>query len=153
VARVACPPSCCSGGLPAQLARGRAQAVADHDRQPDAIAPQGRVVRVEAGQQLAQPFRPFGAGGHAVIDALLFAEAVEEPGGLQQLQVPRNPRLALADDAAQLADGEFAVPQQGQQAQARGVGKPLEGPDSRLHLKALLVHIPYINKSLYNCHI
>ncbi len=44
----------------------------------------------------------------------------------EQLQMPGNPRLALADDGGDFADRQFAAHADGQQAQACGLGDRLE---------------------------
>ena len=63
----------------------------------------------------------FGAGapvGGAVEHPASFLEALHQPGLAQQLQMAGNARLGLADNLDQLADRQFGLAQQQQQAQA-----------------------------------
>ena len=51
---------------------------------------------------------------------------LEHPGIGEDLQMARNPRLALSEDLRQLAHGQLDLPQQCDDAQPRRVGERLE---------------------------
>ena len=90
------------------------------------------------------------------------AEALDQPGLGQQLEMARDARLRLAQDLGEIGDGQFGLGQQRQDAQARllagGLERRVEGRRNRA--VGLAVHEParawplwasshYIKISLY----
>ena len=64
-----------------------------------------------------------GAGrGRAVVDPVLLAETIQQPGIAEQLEMPRDARLALPDHLADLTDRQLGARQQREQPQPRGLG-------------------------------
>ncbi len=81
------------------------------------------------GQQL-----PGTAGAAAlqrdpVVNPVLLAKAVQEPCFKEHLQMSRHPRLALAQNAGQLAHGELSPRAQREQAQPGWLGHGLQGSE------------------------
>ena len=92
-----------------------------HRLQPPLVQPHGGVV---VGQQAAERAGEPGALaalGAAVEHPAALAEAVEQAGLGQDLQVAGDARLALAQDLDELADGPLALRADREQAQARRV--------------------------------
>ncbi len=82
----------------------RCTAQLDQRLGPGAVAQQVRIVRVEQREQAAQC-----RGGRtllrgAVVDPVLVAVAFEEPGLAEQLEVPGQARLALAENLRQFGN-------------------------------------------------
>ena len=63
------------------------------------------------------------------IDPAALAEALDQPGLGQQLQMTADARLALPEDPRQILDVELAGGEQQQDAQARRLGRRLERGD------------------------
>ena len=55
------------------------------------------------------------------------AEALDQPGLGQQLEMARDARLRLAQDVGEVGHGQFGLAQQSQHAQARLLAGRLEG--------------------------
>ena len=55
------------------------------------------------------------------------AMALDQPSLDEELQVPRDARLRLAEDGHKLAHGQFGIAKQGQQAQARRLAGGRQG--------------------------
>jgi hypothetical protein len=58
---------------------------------------------------------------------MLLAKPLQQPRVGQHLQMPRDARLALADDFADLADRQLTPGEQSQQPQSRGLSNGAEG--------------------------
>ena len=58
----------------------------------------------------------------AVVDPVLLAETIEQPDIAQELEMPRDARLALTDHLADLADRQLGAREQRKQAQPRRLG-------------------------------
>ena len=93
----------------------------DFEHAPHAleIAGERRVAGVELLEQ--QPDQPASLRltRDAVVHPVLLAEPLEQAAVVEQLEVARDPRLALAEDLRQLRDRELAAGQHGQQPQPR----------------------------------
>ena len=100
---------------------GRAAATTNrkHSLHSLPVACEHRVVGIELLEQQARQAPAVRVERHAVIDPVLLAEAFEQPAVVQQLQVPGDTRLALADNLGELGDRELATGQDREQAQAR----------------------------------
>ena len=92
------------------------------DRRPASVAPRARRRRVprrprasgRAGSMrpssvIARTPRRGPSAGHAVVDPVLFAEFLEQARVAQQLEVPRDARLALAEDLREFGDRKLAL--------------------------------------------
>ena len=78
---------------------------------------------------IEQRARHFGAAamlGEAEESPGAFAEALDQPGLDQQLEMARDARLRLAQDVGQVGNGQFGFGQQRQHAQARFLTRRLE---------------------------
>ncbi len=75
---------------------------------------------------------PRARGRNPVIDPVLLAKPFEQAGVAQEFQVPRNARLALAEDLGQFDDGELASAQRCQHSQAGGFGRRPELSHDRI---------------------
>ncbi len=95
-------------------------------------------------RQLACPRPP----GRAIEHPGALAEAVEQPGIAEQLQVPRHARLALPEDVGKLADREFALGAQHKQAKPGGLRRCAQPHQQLVHALHPLI-ITYIGISLY----
>ncbi len=101
------------------LGRERCQPapLGDNGCQAPSIPQQYIVILVHQLQDLADD-RTAGAGRwSAVIDPVLLAEAIEQPGFAENFQMARNSRLTLADDLADFPDRQFTPRKQRQQPQ------------------------------------
>ena len=71
------------------------------------IESDGRIIFIAGPDQLTRQ-RPRRTGlAQAIEDPAAFAEAIEQPGLAQQLEMTRHARLALPEDLGQFADGQF----------------------------------------------
>ena len=105
-----------------QLIRRAARALANHLLHALAIPSQQIVVVVDHRQQLLDG-AALGAGRRrAVVDPVLLAQAIEQPDIAQELEMPRDARLALADHLADLTDGQLGARKQREQPQPRRLG-------------------------------
>src|SRR6185503_13854706 len=75
-----------------------------------------------------------GVLGDAVIDESRLAFLGDEPGVLQQAEMPRDVRLRDAQDARQLGDVEPVLREDPEQPEARGVGQEPEEGRGLLHI-------------------
>ena len=60
--------------------------------------------------------------GRAVVDPVLLTETIEQPDIAQELEMPRDARLALADHLADLTDSQLGASKQRQQPEPRRLG-------------------------------
>ncbi len=102
-----------------EIGRRRRRALLAHMLQPGMVGFLGAGIG-QGGDGRAQ----FGAGaavGGAAEHPASFLEALHQPGLTQELEVPGDAGLALPHDLDQLADRQFGLAQQQQQAQPGGV--------------------------------
>ncbi len=133
-ARVPSPASTASGACVSRRSRGNAltrgaatTAHREHPLHALTIAHQHGVVDVELLEQQAREAATVGIHRHTVVDPMLLAEALEQPAVVEKLEVPRHPRLALAEDLGELGNREFTTRQDGEQSQTRRLG---DGPQT-----------------------
>ena len=99
------------------------------------VAHNQRVGAVDALQHQAGQLAALAGLGQAEIHPAAFRRALDQPRLGQQLEVPADARLALAEDARQVLDVELARRQQHQHAQPRGLGHRLQRSHCCLHGK------------------
>ena len=117
----------------AEVVLGPAGALAHQFLEALQIAQHRRVVvRQGVDQGLCQGRRR-AMVGQAEIDPAALAVAVQQAGLGQQLQVARQPRLALAEDLDQVGDRQVGMGTEHQQTQARRLGSGLHGGQETLH--------------------
>ena len=68
------------------------------------------------------------------------AEALEQAGLGEQLEVARDARLALAEHLGELADGPLALAAEHQQAQAAGLGDGAQAGEQGVEAVVLVGH-------------
>ena len=105
-----------------QLIRRAPRSLANHLLHALAITPQQIVVVPDHGEQLLDGGALFTRRGRAVIDPVLFAQAIQQPDVAQELEMTRDPRLALPDDLADLAHRQLGPGEEREQAQPRRLG-------------------------------
>ena len=98
-----------------------------HRGEPGAVAGDGRVGRIEPRQQRAGDLGAAAVLGQAEERPGALAEALDQPGFGQQLEMARNARLRLAQDVGEVGDGQLGLGQQRQHAQPRLLAGRLEG--------------------------
>ena len=92
--------------------------------EPRAVGGQRRVVAVDARDQIAR--QRAAAFGEAEERPGAFALALGEPRVDEQLQMARDARLRLAEDGDELADRQFGLAEQPEQAQPRHFARRFE---------------------------
>ena len=80
------------------------------------------IIRVDRRQQFVEPGGAGPGRRGSVIDALLFAKAVQEPRFSEEPEVPGDAGLALAQHPADFPYGELTVPQKRYKPQPGGLG-------------------------------
>ena len=143
VRRVQCADAFPLGGIGLEIGGGFGGARLAHGGEPRQIGLDGgRFIGGERGKR-APELRAAAAVGGAVEHPAAFLEAFQQAWLAQELQMARDARLALADDLDQLADRQFGLPEQQQQAQPGGVSRGTQHGNQR-------VHPDHINISLYD---
>ena len=115
------------GGVRAEIGLRRGGARLAHGGELGAVAGDGLVGRIEMRQQRAGDLGAAAVLGQAEERPGAFAEALDQTGLGQQLEVARDARLRLAQDVGQVGDGQLGLGQQRQQAQARVLAGRFEG--------------------------
>ena len=98
-----------------------------HRSEPRTVAGDGLVGRIEPVEQRARDFGAAAALGQPEESPGAFAEALDQAGLGQQLEMPRDARLRLAQNVGEVGDGQFGLGEQRQHAQARLLARGLEG--------------------------
>ena len=98
-----------------------------HRGEPLAVARDGRVGGIEPRDQRARQLGAAAVLGEPEERPGALAEALDQPGLDQQLEMARDARLRLAQDVGEVGDGQFGLGQQRQDAQARFLAGRLEG--------------------------
>ena len=75
--------------------------------------------------------RPRSVGGTAMEGPACLAEALDQPGFGEQLEVARDARLRLAKDLGEVGNRELGLGDERQEAQARVLGRGLEAFEQR----------------------
>ena len=107
--------------------------------QPLQIERDRRVGIVAGGDQLAGQGARRACLAEAIEHPAALAEAVEEAGFAQQLQVARNPWLALPEDLCQLADGELAARAQDHEPKPGRLGHCTQCGQQVLHRRGVSI--------------
>ena len=84
------------------------------------------VGRIEALDQRARDVGAAAVLGEAEERPRAFAEALDQPGLGQQLEMARDARLRLAQDVGEIGDGQLGLGQQREHAQPRLLAGRLE---------------------------
>ena len=116
--------SCARSGATASSARRIAalRALLEQHRDSRHVGDDHRVVRIKAREQSAGQATGLRLGWHTVVDPVLLAEPLQQAAIVEQLQVSRHARLALAEHLGQLGHGELAVREDGEQPQPGRLG-------------------------------
>ena len=116
-----------SRGVGAEIGLRRGGAGGAHRRQTGAVAGNGVVGRIEPLQQHARHFGAAAAFGQPEEGPGAFAEALDQTGLGQQLEMARDARLRLAQNVGQVGDGQFGLAEQRQNPEPRLFAGRLEG--------------------------
>ena len=108
-----------TGGVPAEIGRRRPRPLGLHPGQALQIEGQILVILGQHGDQVPGDLGPGPFLDQTVVDAAALAEAVQQAGLGEKLEVARHPGLALAEDLHHLADGQLATGAEREQTQAR----------------------------------
>src|SRR6185437_947086 len=135
-------------GIGPEIRVGRAGTLALHRVEPRLIERHRRIVARYRGADLPRQLSRPAARGKPIIDPSPLAKPVEQPGVAKQLQVARNPRLALAENVRELGHGQFALGAQQQQPQPGRFGDGAQAAKDRFHLVSLASLFSYISMSL-----
>ena len=114
------------GGVRAEIGLRGGGARLPHRGEPLAVARDGRIGRIEPREQRARNLGPAAVLGQAEERPGALAEALDQAGFGQQLEMARNARLRLAQDVGEVGDGQFGLGQQRQHAQPRLLAGRLE---------------------------
>ena len=115
------------GGMRAEIGLRRGGAGLAHRGEPLAVARNRLVGGIEPLEQRARHLGAAAVLGQPEEGPGALAEALDQPGLGQQLEMARDARLRLAQDVGQVGDGQFGLGQQRQHAQARLLAGGLEG--------------------------
>ncbi len=96
-------------GVFAEIGRGKLGALALDRGQPLEIERERFVGFVAGSDELPRQGSRCLAGAEAVKNPAALAKSVEEPGFAKELQMTRDPRLALAENLRELANGKLAA--------------------------------------------
>jgi hypothetical protein len=100
--------------------RGR-RARRAHGGEPPAVAHHHRIVRIEARDQGLRDVGNAAALAEAIERPASLAEAVDQSGFGEQLQVPRDTRLRLPQDFREIRHREIGLGEQRKNPQARAL--------------------------------
>ncbi len=115
------------GGVGAEIGLRRGGARRAHRGKPGAVAGDGLVGWIEPLEQRARELGAAAMLGQAEERPGALAEALDQPGFGQQLEMARDARLRLAQDVGEVGDRQFGFGEQRQHAQARLLARGLEG--------------------------
>ena len=104
-------------GIGAEIGVGGFGALALHRVEPRLVERDCRIVTRHGGANLPRQIGGAAARRQPIMDPGPLAEPVEQPGIAQQLQMARNPRLALAEDVGELGHCQLALGAEQQQPQ------------------------------------
>ena len=113
-------------GVRAEIILRRRGARGPHRREPVAVARDHRILGVEPGDQLARELGAAAAFGQAEERPGALAEALDQPGLGQELEMARDARLRLPQDLGEVGHRQFGLGQQHEDAQARFLAGRLE---------------------------
>jgi hypothetical protein len=94
-----------------------------HRGEPTAIAHHDRIGRIEPPDQRLRDVGDAAAFAEAIERPASLAIAIDQPGLGQQLEMPRDARLRLAQDFREIGDGQLGFGEQRQDAQARALAR------------------------------
>ena len=114
------------GGVAAEIGLRGVGARGPHGGQPLAVAREDRIGGIEPLDQLAGELGAAAALAQAEERPGAFAEALDQAGLGQQLQMARDARLRLAQDVGEVGDGQLGLAEQRQDAQPRALAGGLE---------------------------
>ncbi len=111
----------------AEIGLRRVGARAAHRGEPFAVAHHDRILRIEPRHQRAGKLGAAAGLGQPEERPGAFAEALDQAGLDQQLEMARDARLRLAQDVGEVGDGQLGLGHQRQDAQPRRLARRLEG--------------------------
>ncbi len=115
------------GGVAAEIGLRGGRARGAHRGEPLAVARDGRVGRIEPRDELARELGAAAALAQPEERPGAFAEALDQAGLGQELEMARDARLRLAQDVGEVGDRELGLGEQRQDAQPRRLAGRLEG--------------------------
>ena len=136
-------------GVLGEIAFGRLAVLLLAGREPLAVARRLRVGGIEALQDAERHVALRLRVGEPVIDPRAFRAARDEAGFGENLQMPRDARLRLAEDLRQLLHGALAALEQRQKPDARLVAGCLQLVDDKVDRKSHLLPANDMRISLY----
>ena len=107
------------GGVLAEIGLRRGGARGAHRGQPATVAQHHRVGRIEPSDQQLRDVGNAAALAEPIERPAPLAEAIDQAGFGEQLQVPRDARLRLAQDLGEVGNRQVGFSEQRQYAQAR----------------------------------
>ena len=110
-----------TAGLGGEILRRLLLARGAHGGQALAIERQIRIIRRQHAAEAACQARPGSRAGAPVEHPAAFAKAFEQAGVGEQLEVPRDARLALPEHLRELRHGPLALGADREQTQATGI--------------------------------
>ena len=114
-------------GVGTEVVLRRSRPRGAHRREPVAVARHHRVIRVELRDQGAGELGRAARFGQPEERPGALAEALDQPGLDQQLEMARDARLRLPQDLRQVGNRQFGLAEQDQDAQACFLAGSLEG--------------------------
>ncbi len=114
------------GGVAAEIILRGGGARGAHRGEPLAVAGDDRIVGIEPRDHGARDVGGAAALAETEERPRAFAEALDQPGLGEQPQMPRQPRLRLAQDLGEVGDRQLGLGDQRQDAQPRGFAGRLE---------------------------
>ena len=114
------------GGVRVEIGLRRGFALALQGLGALAIAGDDAIRTVDEAEDVEREPPAGGPVGDVEIGPAPLAEALDQTGFGEQLQMPADARLALPEDHRQVLDAQFAGREQQQDAQARRLGRRLE---------------------------
>ncbi len=117
------------GGVLREISLRGLRARGTHRGEPSAVAHHHRIGRIEPAGQHLRDLGDAAALAEAIERPAPLAETIHQPGLGEQLEMPRDARLRLAQDLGEVGDGQFGLGEQREDAQARAL---TGGPQGRM---------------------
>ena len=128
------------GGVLAEVGLRRGSPRGAHGREPAAVAQHDRVGRIEPSHQHLRDIGDAAALAEPVERPAPLAETIDQAGFGQQLQVPRDARLRLAQDLREVGDRQVGFRQQREHAQPRALPGGAESGMQSLEIERCRTH-------------
>ena len=136
------------GGVLAEIGLRRGRARGAHRGEPPAVAHHDRIGRIEPPDQRLRDVGDAAALAEAIERPASLAEAIDQAGFGEQLQMPRDARLRLAQDLGEVGDREVGLGEQRQDAQARALAGGAQGGVQGVEIERRRTHDGLVPNSL-----